>query len=257
MNPDRLAELEEERSFLLRSLSDLDREHAAGDVSDDDYETLRDDYTTRAAGVLRSIESGRATLPARRKLSGAQWLIGVVASVVIAGAIFAVLKRSVEDDTAAVATAPSPAAELCPPSPTAELNTLLVDGRTALATDARCAFELFTQAFKTDPTNVEATTYLGWVIAFDAMSSGMEGDEFVSRGEQALVLLDRARELDSAYPDAQCFTAIVRFRFLGDAEGAKDPLERCRAGDLPAEVAPLVEQLGTRIDAELAGPATT
>ena len=34
MNPDRLAELEDERRFLLRSLRDLDAEHAAGDVDD-------------------------------------------------------------------------------------------------------------------------------------------------------------------------------------------------------------------------------
>ena len=32
VDPDRLAELEEERRFLLRSLGDLEREHAAGDL---------------------------------------------------------------------------------------------------------------------------------------------------------------------------------------------------------------------------------
>ena len=32
MNPDRLAELEEERRFLLESIRDLDREREAGDV---------------------------------------------------------------------------------------------------------------------------------------------------------------------------------------------------------------------------------
>ena len=65
MNPDRLAALEEERRYLLRSLRDLDVEYEAGDVDDTDYETLRDDYTKRAADVLRSIESGRTALAAR------------------------------------------------------------------------------------------------------------------------------------------------------------------------------------------------
>ena len=37
VDPDRLATLEEERSFLLRSLRDLDAEQAAGDVDEDDY----------------------------------------------------------------------------------------------------------------------------------------------------------------------------------------------------------------------------
>ena len=63
VNPDRLAELEEERRFLLRSLRDLDAEHAAGDVDDVDYATLRDGYTKRAADVLRAIEEGKAALP--------------------------------------------------------------------------------------------------------------------------------------------------------------------------------------------------
>ena len=59
---DRLAALEDERRFLLRSLADLDREHDAGDVDDSDYETLKDGYTTRAAVVLRNIEAGRSGL---------------------------------------------------------------------------------------------------------------------------------------------------------------------------------------------------
>ena len=66
MNPDRLAELEDERRFLLRSLRDLDAELAAGDVDDGDYETLRDGYTKRAADVLRDIEEGKAAPAAAR-----------------------------------------------------------------------------------------------------------------------------------------------------------------------------------------------
>ncbi|MBA2386613.1 MAG: hypothetical protein H0V69_05910, partial [Acidimicrobiia bacterium] len=53
LDADALADLEEERRFLLRSLRDLDREFEAGDVERDDYDTLRDDYTVRAATVLR------------------------------------------------------------------------------------------------------------------------------------------------------------------------------------------------------------
>ena len=59
MNPDQLAELEEERNFLLRSLVDLEREHAVGDVDDVDYHELREGYTVRAAATLRAIDDGR------------------------------------------------------------------------------------------------------------------------------------------------------------------------------------------------------
>ena len=53
------SELDDELSFLLGSLEDLERERAAGDLSDADYATLRDSYTQRAAEVLRA--SGRET----------------------------------------------------------------------------------------------------------------------------------------------------------------------------------------------------
>jgi hypothetical protein len=43
----------EERDHLLRSLDDLDRELAAGDIDPHDYATLRADYTSRAAAILR------------------------------------------------------------------------------------------------------------------------------------------------------------------------------------------------------------
>ena len=54
------ADLHDERSFLLASLQDLERERAAGDVSPADYEMLRDRYTRRAAEVLRAIEGATA-----------------------------------------------------------------------------------------------------------------------------------------------------------------------------------------------------
>jgi hypothetical protein len=48
--------LEDELSFLLGSLEDLEREKSAGDLSQTDYLVLRDRYTRRAAGVLRALE---------------------------------------------------------------------------------------------------------------------------------------------------------------------------------------------------------
>ena len=70
MNPDRLAQLEEERAFLLGSIRDLDREHEVGDVDDADYQTVRDGYVARAAAVLREIDEGRSAMPARVRQIG-------------------------------------------------------------------------------------------------------------------------------------------------------------------------------------------
>jgi tetratricopeptide (TPR) repeat protein len=52
--------MEEEREFLLRSISDLDREWAANDLTETDYRRLRDGYTARAAVVLRELEAHAA-----------------------------------------------------------------------------------------------------------------------------------------------------------------------------------------------------
>jgi hypothetical protein len=57
-------ELEEERTFLLRSLEDLDREHEVGDLSDEDHATLRDGYIARTAEVLRSLDRSASSGPA-------------------------------------------------------------------------------------------------------------------------------------------------------------------------------------------------
>lgn len=54
---DRVRELAGERDVLLASIEDLEREHAAGDVDDADYETLRSGYVARAARALRAIEA--------------------------------------------------------------------------------------------------------------------------------------------------------------------------------------------------------
>ena len=94
IDPDRLATLEEERSFLLRSLRDLDAEHAAGDVDEHDYVTLRDGYTKRAADVMREIDDGRARLPPRRRASWSRRLgVGAAVVAVAAGAGWLVARR--------------------------------------------------------------------------------------------------------------------------------------------------------------------
>jgi tetratricopeptide (TPR) repeat protein len=59
------AVLEEEREFFLRSLRDLEAERAAGDLDDLDYQSLRDDYTVRAAEVVRQLAALREAPPPR------------------------------------------------------------------------------------------------------------------------------------------------------------------------------------------------
>ena len=54
--------LEEERSFLLRSLDDLDAEFGDGNIDDETYVRLRADYTARTARVLQRLGSRRVMI---------------------------------------------------------------------------------------------------------------------------------------------------------------------------------------------------
>ncbi len=256
MNPDRLAELEEERDFLLRSITDLDRELAAGDVTTEDHRTLRDDYTARAAAVLKSIEAGRAALPARRRRDPRRLGAAIGATLVAIVAVVWLLTSAAEDDSPASEVAASP----CPSTET-DPNVLIVEARSVLGSDPSCAIELFRAVLEQEPDNVEARTYTGWTIALYSTQAATTEEEFADYGRQALLLIDAVREQDPSYVDAQCFAAIIRFNWLGDAAAAAGPLAACQEGDLPASVAPLVGQLAERIDAALASttvaPATS
>ena len=64
MTGPRTTALEEDRDFLLRSLEDLEREWEAGDIDEADYVALKDDYTVRAASVLRALAAAPAAAAA-------------------------------------------------------------------------------------------------------------------------------------------------------------------------------------------------
>ncbi|HVM06330.1 MAG TPA: hypothetical protein VM242_14280 [Acidimicrobiales bacterium] len=66
-----MSALEEDRDFLLRSLEDLEREREAGDLDESDYVALKEDYTARAAAVLRALAADpEAADPAGREAAG-------------------------------------------------------------------------------------------------------------------------------------------------------------------------------------------
>lgn len=253
MNPDRLAALEEERDFLLRSLRDLDREHDAGDVDDEDFATLRDDYTRRAATVLRSIEGGRAALPPKRRMPRSQLLAGLFLGFATVALLAGLLLRSTSDRAAGdTMTGDAPGAATAPTPAPGSVEALLAQARTLQTSDPLQAIKTYDEVIVKDPKNAEALTYRGWTAAFVAMQMGEGTSRDVLIGS-ASEFLDAARAADPEYPDAQCFTAIVRFRFQNDAAGAKGPYDKCKAsGTLPPSVAGLVGSLGSKIDEALA-----
>lgn len=237
MNPDQLAELEEQRRFLLRSITDLDREHQYGDVDDHDYTTLRDGYTARAASVLRSIDAGKAEVlsrPARRPIVLAAWIVGTLLVASLAGWLVA---RSSGQRL--------PGQSITGGLPGDEIAVKLAEARELLGVDPQQAILRYQEVRDLQPDNVEALTYMGWLIAQSNTSLAASGAE----------LLRGAIKLDPTYADPHCFLAITSARFLQppDLDTARREAQACLDNNPPSQ---MVDMIRGFID-ELGAPTTT
>lgn len=240
---DELAELEEERRFLLGSLKDLEREFAAGDVDLDDYTTLKDGYTVRAASVLRQIEDGRRTLAVKRPRNWKRVVaICVAIAVVAAGIGFALAQAWGERN---------PGDEITGARPGDDVRATLASARVALGdNDFETANRLFLAALEADrergQENPEALTYFAWTLALGALANP-DQEAAAPQYDAALVLLDRAIEADPNYADPYCYAAIVEANFRDDPDAALTFLDGCESQDPPAAVADLVAAFAERI----------
>jgi hypothetical protein len=246
---DKLAELEEERRYLLRSLKDLEREREAGDVDDEDYVTLKDGYTVRTATVLRQIDAGRRQLAPKKARNWGRTIGTAFAVLAFAGGTgFALASAFGEraDDQ-----------EFTGASPADLLRTKLVDARAALNRgDFVQANRLFVEVDQDELVrgndNAEARTYVGWTFALIARSEsetvGLEDDRITL----SLLALNQAIAIDPTYADPHCFVAIIEFNFRGDAEAALPFVEQCEGLNPPADIADLVTGFAEEIRAAVA-----
>ena len=229
LDPDALAALEEERAFLLRSLDDLEREHEAGDVDDTDYETLKDDYTARAARTIRSIEAHHARATAARAPRSWRRLVVVVAAVVAFAVVSGVLVAQAAGRREAGETATGDIRE----TTRSKLDAALLR---ASEGDAGGAIALYDEVLADQPTNIEAMTYKGWV-------------QYQSGDGQGVVTLVEAAETDPGYPATHAFLAVI-FERLGRADTARLELQRLDALDPPPDIVALTQPLRERLGVE-------
>lgn len=231
--------LEEQREFLLRSLDDLEREHDAGDVDEQDYLALKDDYTARAASVLRALEAGQvrpARQPPRPRPIGRRLavLAGVLAFAGLAGLLVA--QASGRRDAGDLSSGD------IRQTVTEKLNEatrLLGEG------DAEGAVALYDEVLVDQPANAEALTYRGWALY-----------QFLGDREGGLTSLLDAATADSEYPDVHAFLAVV-FAKSGLIAQADRELDRLAALDPPADMLQLTAGIRAEIDAALASTTTT
>jgi hypothetical protein len=245
------AELEamsQEREFLLRSLRDLEAEHDAGDIDETDYQTLRDDYTARAAAVLRAIEarrrSGRrtevdrslsqrglgvdagaeanavagATVGGRQDaLAAAQrsrrrWRITAIASIVaIAGGltIWAVSSSSGSRQPGQTVSGNSQLANGGTDPRLARAGQLVNKGKVA------DALKLYDQILHDDPNQPEALADEGWLIGQAGMAANRP--DLVDQGLAKLVA---SEQVATSYAPPHFFRGFLLFRGKNDAPGA-------------------------------------
>ncbi len=242
---DRLAELEEERRFLLRSLDDLEREFEAGDVDASDFETLRDGYTVRAAAVLRQIESGRSRLAPKAPRRWGRLVLTTAAVLVLAVAIGFALASAFGERGANQ--------EITGFDPGNDARIILASARDALnENDFALANSLFARVVQMERErgvdNVEAITYFGWTLALQVRleSADLTTD---ARLDAAKIALEQATEIDPDYADPNCFLAIIEYAFLGDADAAVPFLGSCESGNPPADIADLIAGFAAEIRA--------
>lgn len=234
LDPDALATLEEQRKFLQRSLSDLEREHEAGDLDDEDYATLKHDYETRLGAVSHAVAEGRAEIASNRRPSSpartALIATGVVVFALVCGVIVA--RSAGRRDAGNTITGDIS-------QTAAQRNTeCLSEART----DPTKAISCYTAVLGDAPQNVEALTYRGWI-------------RFVSGDVQGVGDLRQAVMLDGSYPDVHAFLAIVLFR-AGCASDAASELQRLDALNPSPLITDQVTSLRADVQQALADPTS-
>jgi hypothetical protein len=231
--------LVDERDFLLRSLRDLEAEHGAGDIGDVDYQNLRDDYTARAAAVLRAlaagpsngrngsgpervvdaVEAGRDVAEAAER-SRRRWRTSaVVGGILLVGvlAAWAVTASSGSRLANQPITGSLPGATAAGPSPAAasvdprllQADQLVQKGKVA------DALKLYDAVLRDRPNDPQALASEGWLIAQAGMSAGRA--DLVSQG---LAKIQAAETADRSYPTAHFFRAMVLLQYQRDPAGA-------------------------------------
>lgn len=230
MSPDRVAELEEERQFLLNSLTDLERERGAGDVEDSDYHALHDGYTARAAVVLRAIQDGQSSAAPvqRRDRKRVASLAAAVLLVAIAAGWFVARSsgQRLPGDTLSGGTSPN------------QVAVLLSEARLLLGSDASAASDRYLQVLSIEPNNPEARTYQAWLLAIS--SRGQQAADAAVTISVAKAGLARAIEVDPDFADPYCFLAVIAADFESDDATGRVRAQECLDRDPPAEMRGLI-----------------
>jgi len=231
-------QLHEEKRAAYRALRELEFEHDAGHLSDDDYAALRERYETRAAEILAALDAlGAPPEPPapRRQVAGARvpWTrrpvtiaIGAVALLGFGVALgLGTAWYAAPDGSAGMpasgarplerpANTPPGAAPSLANAPRGPVTPEMVAG---MLQAARASLEAgrygeaiaaYQAVLKRDHRNVDALTHLGLIL-------GLGG-----HADVALETFNRVLQIDPNYPPALLYRGQVLYELKRDYVGA-------------------------------------
>ena len=262
--PDRRLELAEEKAATYRALKELDFDHEAGSLSDDDFQALRDRYEGRAAELIAALDAlgeaprraaSESSAPAPRSWTRkpAAMIAGGLALLLLGITLGVGVSRyaqpdetmnppgsrlpvpTIPDQGPLLPGAPGTGAASMKPIPPETLVRMLQAARQSLF-DGRYpeAIAAYQAVLKRDAKNVDAMTHLALIVAMGG------------HADAALETLDKALTFDPKYGPALLYKGQVLYEVKQDIPGAVKAWERYLAlgptGEDSQRVTALIEE---------------
>jgi cytochrome c-type biogenesis protein CcmH/NrfG len=238
VDPDERQELERERDFLLKSLDDLETERSAGNIDDESYRELHDDYTARAAAAIRALRDGVDARPAappvpwRRRglVIGAIVAFAALAAVTLAAALGARLPGQTSSGNSPTAS-PSRDQQQARLGEAVRANPKDAGARLALARfleqkgDIVGSLKQLDEAVKVAPDNADALANAGrvrFIVAGQVPSPDAQRQLVTG----ARTLLDRAVQADPNHADAHFYRGVLLLEGFNEVDAAGGEFQR-------------------------------
>jgi tetratricopeptide (TPR) repeat protein len=251
-NPD----LRNEREFLIRSLDDLETEHAAGDLSDQHLNDMRADYQAKLADVQRRIEGDGqqhlrdAETAVRMGRSKRRTKVFLLAATVFAVGTGFLIAGSLGERKAGQTITGNSQNDVAANPQQAKINELMQRAQELSGTDPLGSIEAYDAVVKLNPEIVSAWAYGGWQLRIYSrdVAAGPEKDTMLNAAKRRI---DEAIKRDPEYPDAYAFRAVLAARDMDDETTARAALQKLET--LPRN--PQIDQLTGPLRSDLGLPA--
>jgi tetratricopeptide (TPR) repeat protein len=231
---DRAAVIEDELAFALRSLDDLEHEHEIGQLTDEQFERLHSEYVVRAAESARK-QRHEAQLKTQATPRNLRFRAAVAVGLAAAagGAVFA-LHHGAQPRAAGATITGNQALSGAPVGNTGNAVDAAAE-KSLVSGDLAGALKQYLTVLQTNPRDVEALTYAGWISYLGGVP------------KKALPFLTQAESIDTSYPDAHAFRGIVLFKANKNRSAAaselKTYLRLVPNGQMSAQVSAVLAQV--------------